>query len=269
MSFQHSELVTTTDEPINGPPKDSKNDQVDMANDSVVVQDVEELVDPGSGQPSETVIIITEERVCRKRKRAVISGGDHEFVKSAELLLETLRDMHEREEAFLFRNRGGNITCMLRSTSEATDALMTFDLVLIHDPDKDIHDAFKKMMDMEYTVIPDDEGDYVIDTLTVSKDATPENMTEALESINLLYEMDVCECYENLIKSPPLGLCYVCNISKDPCHEPTEACIICAELIQTARGGVCMNCCGQHMHKKCYERWRSEEEKRVCPICRK
>jgi len=266
MCASHSDTITRANEPneSNEPKSLASEDPPhpeQVPNDSVTR-------DPVVTEDGRAVIVITEDRMYRKRKRAVISTGN-EFVKCADVLLETLKDMHKREEAFLFRNRGETMTCMLRSTSEATDELMTFDLVLIHDPAKDIHDAFKKVMDMEYTVIPDDEGDYVIDTLTVSKDATPEDMSEALESINLMYEMDICECYRNLVKSPDLGLCYMCAIMRDPDHQPVNACIICADLIQTSRGGVCMNCCGQYMHKKCYERWRSEEEKRVCPICRK
>jgi hypothetical protein len=242
---------------------DTTNDTTETSNATNVAEPTARSQEQLSGQ---TVIVIGD-HVYRKRKRKVSS--DDSFVKSADYLLKTLKDMHEREEAFLFRNRSEVLTCMLRSTSEATDELMTFDLVVVHDPAKDMHDAFKKVMEMEYTVIPDDEGDYIIDTLTVSKDATSDDMTDALESINLLYEMDVCECYENLVKSPALGLCYQCSIMKDPLDEPTDACVICADLIQTTRGGVSLNCCGQRMHKKCYQRWRSEEETRVCPICRK
>lgn len=229
--------------------------------------------DPQEGQ---SVIIVTEERCYRKRKRPHISTEERlldadtdPLIKSGDMLLSTLKDMHEREEAFLFKNRGGDITCMLRSTSEASDELMTFDLVLIHDPVKDIHDAFKTIMDMEYTVIADEEGDYIIDTITVSRDASPEDMSDAVESINSLYEMSICECYEHLIKSPYLGLCYVCSISKPRQDDTGESCIICTEAIHTERGIRRMKCCNQSMHKKCYERWRSEEENRLCPICRK
>ena len=187
------------------------------------------------------------------------------------MLLKTLKDMHAHEEAFMFHNREGDMTCMLRSTSEKTDELMTFDLVIIYDAAKDVHGKFKRAMTMEYTVLEDEDEDFVIDTITVSKDATPQDMDDAVESINKVFEMCMCECYENLVKSTALGVCYVCAICGDDPDDgtPVDTCVICVEEIHTDRGAVRMNCCDQAMHRKCHERWRSEEATRNCPVCRK
>jgi hypothetical protein len=185
------------------------------------------------------------------------------------MLLRTLKDMHLNEEAFMYRNRSDDMTCMLRSTSEKTDQLMSFDLVIVYDESKDVHGAFKHVLDMEYTLVEDEGGDFIFDTITVANDATPDDMDEAVESINMFYELSICECYKNLVKSPTLGLCYMCAIGRDPEYPGEDSCVICADTVHTARGSVCMKCCNQPMHKKCYERWRSEEETRSCPICRK
>ena len=185
------------------------------------------------------------------------------------MLLRTLKDMHLNEEAFMYRNRADDMTFMLRSTSEKTDQLMSFDLVIVYDETKDVRDAFKHVLNMEYTLVEDDGGDYIFDTITVANDATPGDMDEAVESINMFYELSICECYKNLVKSPTLGLCYICSIGRDPEYPGEDLCVICADTVHTARGSICMKCCNQPMHKKCYERWRSEEETRSCPICRK
>jgi hypothetical protein len=194
--------------------------------------------------------------------------NDDPFVKDPGILLNTLLDMHTHEEAFMFRNRDDDITCMIRSTSEATDELMSFELLVITDPDKDMHAKFKSIMSMEYTVLPDDDGHYIMDSITVSRDATPEDMDEAVDSINAMYDLRICECYQALVKSKSLDLCYICAISRDPSKSSDTTCIICTDPIHTTRGIRRMACCNQCMHAKCYERWRSEEEKKTCPVCR-
>ena len=190
------------------------------------------------------------------------------FIRSSKRLLEVLRSLHRNEEAMLFSNRAGDLTFMLRSTSEITDELMSFEVVVPHDPDDDPGDFLKRVLTDEYACMEDEGGDYVFESMVVTRDATEDDVEDVVDTINFFYDVHICECHANLVKTDDAhGICFSCHLQGDDKETTGHACVICSEEIRTRRGLVSMACCRQHLHRKCYNLWRGKKTTN-CPVCR-
>lgn len=190
------------------------------------------------------------------------------FIRSSDRLLQVLRSLHRNEEAMLFENRHGDVKYMLRSTSETTDEMMSFDIVVPHDPDEDKGEFMKRLLTDEYACVEDEGGDFVFDTCLVAHDAGKEDLDEIRDMLNWYYNLEICECHANLVKTDDAGgVCFRCALQSDDRDSTGSACIICADEIKTARGLVTMHCCKQTMHRKCFNLWKQDKTTN-CPVCR-
>jgi len=191
------------------------------------------------------------------------------FIKNNAKLLETLQCLHANEEAFMFRNRADDMTIMIRSMADATDQMMAFELLVVFDPAEDKHSSMRRLLEMEYSCVKDDEDDYIFETIAVGKDVQPGEIDEVVDSMNFMYDMKICECFDHLMKTDDIDVCFMCNMTSGDEKNTGESCIICTDVIHTTRGLRRMSCCTQTMHVKCYEKWKSTEDEKICPVCRK
>ena len=197
---------------------------------------------------------------------------DDPFVTSAPRFLELLVSMHRNEEAFLFKNRPGDIEYMFRSSAESTQQMMVFELVVPYDPADDPTGELKTVFESEYACMPDDTGDYIFETMTLDKDASLENeetrdeVDELVDLMNYYYDVHICECGKNLVKTDDFGACFECHARAS--HEILdEMCLICSDRILTKHGRVILACCVQPFHKKCLQTWKRTKHV-ACPVCR-
>lgn len=180
-----------------------------------------------------------------------------------------LVDMHRSEQTMMFFNRAESMCFVLRSTSEASDTLMTFDVALIYDEDEDVHGKFKYLLDMEYSAVADPEdSNYIFETFTLQDSSTREHLMDIQASLNALYDLTICECYEYFTKVKGRDICFMCSLRGEPMRSE-ETCLVCSEPIRTQRGCRRMLCCGTVVHLACHEMWRKSDINRVCMICKK
>lgn len=191
------------------------------------------------------------------------------FIRNPRFLLEALQDIHKNEEAVIFKNRHGDMSFVLQSTSESTDQMMTFDVSYMYDEDEDCHGKIKHVLDMEYNAIRSDDSLWTLYMFTIGVDPPISDVEEMADALNTLYTIRFCECFEYFIKTPNRSLCHMCSMRRDT-HENTQECVICNDPILTELGSMHMkSCCGQYMHKRCVEMWRRDNPCKTCPICRK
>ena len=184
-------------------------------------------------------------------------------------ILDLLKALHRNEEGFMFDNRAEDIRYMLRSSAECDDEMMVFEIVVPYDAADDPTGGVARLFNNEYACESDDAGDYVFDTMTLPRDATVghDGLVDIVEMLNYYYNLSICECGENVIKTDDLDVCFSCQLRRQPeCID--QSCTICGESIITTVGRVVMNCCGQPFHKKCVQTWR-RTSKAGCPVCRK
>jgi len=191
------------------------------------------------------------------------------FVRSSTRLLQVLRSLHRNQEAVIFPNRAGDLKIMLRSTAESEAELMTFEIVVPHDPEDDKGDYLKRVLTNDYACAEDDEGDFVFETLLVSEDASKHDVDELLDTVNFFYNTEICECHAHLVKTDDGGgMCFQCHLQADDTENTGNMCLICAEDILSARGLMTMTCCRQTMHRKCFNLWKQDKTRKNCPVCR-
>lgn len=191
------------------------------------------------------------------------------LVQSHNHILDLLKALHRNEEGFMFDNRAGDIRYMLRSAAECDDAMMVFELVVPYDAADDPTGEVARLFNNEYACESDEAGDYVFDTMTLPRDATVghDGLVDIVEMLNYYYNLSICECGGNVIKTDDLDVCFSCQLRRQPeCID--QSCTICGDSIITTTGRVVMNCCGQPFHKKCVQLWR-RTSKAGCPVCRK
>lgn len=137
----------------------------------------------------------------------------------------------------MFFNRAETLCFVLRSTSEAGDALMSFDVILLYDEDEDVHGKLKHLLDMEYSALYDPEDtNYVFESFTCQETSDRSHLQEIQASLNTLYDLKVCECYEYFVKSDESPVCFMCALRGEPMRTQEEAsCIVCSERIRTQR----------------------------------
>jgi len=197
---------------------------------------------------------------------------DDPFVTSAPRFLELLVSMHRNEEAFLFKNRLGDIEYMFRSSAESTQQMMVFELVVPYDPADDQTGELKTVFESEYACMPDDTGDYIFETMTLDKDASLENeetrdeVDELVDLMNYYYDVHICECGKNLVKTDDFGACFECH-ARASHGVLDDMCLICSDRILTKHGRVILACCVQPFHKKCLQTWKRTKHV-TCPVCR-
>lgn len=191
------------------------------------------------------------------------------LVKTHEHILDLLKALHRNEEGFMFDNRAGDLKYMIRSAAESDDAMMVFEIVVPYDAADDPTGEVAQLFNNEYTCESDDAGDFVFDTMTLPGDATTEHdgLKDIVEMLNYYYNLSICECGANVVKTDDLDVCFSCQLRRQA-ESLTQSCTICGDSIITTAGRVVMNCCGQPFHKKCVQLWR-RTSKTVCPICRK
>ena len=191
------------------------------------------------------------------------------LVKTHEHTLDLLKALHRNEEGFMFDNRAGDLKYMFRSAAECDDAMMVFELVVPYDAADDPTGEVAQLFNNEYTCESDDAGDFVFDTMTLPGDATIEHtgLKDIVEMLNYYYNLSICECGANVVKTDDLDVCFSCQLRRQA-ESLTQSCTICGDSIITTAGRVVMNCCGQPFHKKCVQLWR-RTSKAGCPICRK
>lgn len=198
-----------------------------------------------------------------------LDAGLGPFVPCIDRLRQTLMDMHAAEETMMFFNRHESLCYVLRSTSEAHDELMTFDVALLYDEDEDVHGKFKYLLDLEYSAVADPEdSNYIFETFTLHPSSDVAHLHDIQESLNALYELTICECYEYFVKAKKQELCFMCTLRGEHMREE-HTCIVCSERIHTHRGCRRMACCGTMVHAACHEMWRKSDINRVCMICKK
>jgi hypothetical protein len=203
--------------------------------------------------------------ICR------LDAGLGPFVPCPDRLRLVLTAMHRAEETLMFFNRAETLCFVLRSTSEAGDALMSFDVILLYDEDEDVHGKFKHLLDMEYAALYDPEDtNYVFETFTCQETSDRSHFQDIQTSLNTLYDLKVCECYEYFVKSDDSSVCFMCALRGEPLRTTQDAtCIVCSESIRTQRGCRRMACCNTLVHAACHETWRKQDINRVCMICKK
>ncbi len=192
------------------------------------------------------------------------------FVTSSARFLDLMKSMHRNEEAFLFKNREGDIELMFRSSAESAQHMMVFELVVPYDPADDPAGVLKEIFETEYACMADDTGDYVFETLTLAKDALAggnEELQEIVDVVNYYYDVHICECGKNLVKTDDFGACFQCH-ARSGDDDLDATCIVCSERIITPNGRVVLKCCGQTFHKKCLQTWQRTHPS-MCPVCRK
>lgn len=190
------------------------------------------------------------------------------FISCPVFFLEELIDLHKSEEDVVFKNRDGDMTFVLQTTSEATDEMMTFDLSYMYDEDEDRHGKIRNILDMEYNASQSDESLWTFYTFAVGKDPPLSEISEMADALDSVYSFRFCECFEYFVKNPDRHLCSICRMRREE-REDVRECVICSELILTSRGRVLKSCCGQYMHRRCVEMWRRDNASKSCPICRK
>ena len=191
------------------------------------------------------------------------------LVKTHEHTLDLLKALHRNEEGFMFDNRAGDLKYMFRSAAECDDAMMVFEIVVPYDVADDPTGEVAHLFNNEYTCDCDDAGDFVFDTMTLPVDATIDHagLKDIVEMLNYYYNLSICECGANVVKTDDLDVCFSCQLRRQA-ECLTQSCTICGDSIITTTGRVVMNCCGQPFHKKCVQLWR-RTSKAGCPICRK
>jgi hypothetical protein len=169
----------------------------------------------------------------------------------------------------MFDNRAGDLKYMFRSAAECDDAMMVFEIVVPYDAADDPTGEVAQLFKNEYTCQCDDEGDFVFDTMTLPGDATTDHdgLKDIVEMLNYYYNLSICECGTNVVKTDDLDVCFSCQLRRQA-ECLAQCCTICGDSIITTAGRVVMNCCGQPFHKKCVQLWR-RTSKAGCPICRK
>jgi hypothetical protein len=218
-----------------------------------------ETAQPETAQPEQEAAAMTWEAPDR-------------FIVSPTALEHTLRDLHRDEQAVMFQNRLGDLTCILQPTCETTDDFMSFDLSCMYDEDKDCHGKIKEIMDLEFNAVHNEEGNWTLYQFTMTNEPKLEDLVEIMTFMNKVYELRICECFQHLIKNTDRNVCYMCTM-RSPSTVNTEEgyaeCVICNEPIHTPMGSVLKSCCQQTMHKRCLELWRRDDPLKTCPICRK
>lgn len=225
------------------------------------------VIDPGGASGDE------EEDEDEETERIVPFRADDNdpFIISSSRFLDLMKSMHRNEEAFLFTNRAGDIQWLFRSSAESHQSVMVFELVVPYDPADDPTGEVKALFDNEYACVAEDEsGDFVFETLTLPVDseaAGNEELDEIVEIVNYYFNVSVCECGKNLLKTDDFGACFVCHAQAQDGKFGGE-CMICSDEIMTRNGRTVLTCCEQAFHKKCLQKWRRANPT-ACPVCRK
>jgi hypothetical protein len=142
--------------------------------------------------------------------------------------------------------------------------------VVPYDPADDPTGEVKALFEAEYACVADESGDYVFETLTLPVDSETtdnEELDEIVEIVNYYFNVSVCECGKNLLKTDDFGACFACHAQAQDGQLGSE-CMICSDEIMTKRGRTVLTCCEQAFHKKCLQKWRRANPT-ACPVCRK
>lgn len=193
------------------------------------------------------------------------------FVSSTDALLTALTDMHHDEESLMFTTRSGELTCILQSTSESDDEIMSFELALVYDEDTDCHGKLKTLLDHEYgAMYNEEEENWTLYVFTLTRNPPTEDLYAIKRYLNKTYDMRICECFDHFVKSEK-SVCYRCTMCQTPgSSDRRETCVICNDPIETPMGSITMrSCCNQVMHKRCLELWRRDDATKICPVCRR
>lgn len=179
-----------------------------------------------------------------------------------------IKRLYNSCEALTFENIDGTFEIMLRPDPEV-DELMTFEVLVIYDEDKDKFGTFIKLLRLE--LFENEDEEFFLGRISIRKDAdtSSEDVVSAMHKLNAFYAVRICPCGRYFIRdiSP---ICFFCHMTSADEDMQFIQCSICHEETQriTMRR---QSCCKHFMHVHCVERWFNSDasgENPTCPMCR-
>ena len=180
-----------------------------------------------------------------------------------------LKRLHDTNEGIVFPNFDGTFNMMLRSDSECDVDYMTFEVLVIHNPEKDETGCFYHLLERE--ISEDDDEEFILGVFCVNIESTKdsEDLVRAMHKLNSYHSIQICPCNKYFIRDSK-QICFYCEMTASIDGMKVEKCTICHEETPI----IAMRpqpCCKQYMHIHCMDRWMNSEasgENPNCPVCR-
>ena len=192
----------------------------------------------------------------------------HTLIKDAQQLVACLKTICATNDAIVLYNHDETLKLLIRHDPDAMledeEHDLPFELCMVTD-ERDA--AWTTLIDLEYDGFVDEDGDtFVFDTMVVSPD-DPESITKAVDRINQVYNMALCNCKRYLTRNRQPA-CLFCVLTSTKEDMQLIFCPICQE--ESARRHMKQqHCCTQWLHPHCLKRWLDTDENDTCPLCRK
>ena len=157
----------------------------------------------------------------------------------------------------------------LRSNGDPeSSSVMNFDLLLQYDEEDDTNGTYFQIfnMDADLSWSADEEVFYAAN-FSVKEEAVAEELRDIVKTIQKFLRIKICDCARYFIKDDGAE-CYICMLDQEFFHNQVQ-CHICFDNINKAGHMEKMNCCHQTFHSKCLMKFRRDDIRRDCPICRK
>jgi hypothetical protein len=195
---------------------------------------------------------------------------NNKLIKDTQHALTVFQKLHSYNQTLTFWNHSHTFRVFIRNEEVLHSTKMHFEIGILADPDIDcMHIKEALHLEADGYFEDDEDTSFIFDSFTISREPSQEELTSAIDSLERVYALRLCDCNSYLLKDPQAMCCLHCYLTNSKEEMAEHFCPICLENALTCHTHL-TNCCNQRLHKRCLKEWQenSEESDSRCVLCR-